>query len=241
MKPKTEMTNSIGTRFRLIPAGEFVMGEKDSIWSFCLPLHRVRITRPFYLGIYQVTQKEWEAVMKGNPSEFKGDDNPVEMVSWEDCQVFIKRLNEMEQGAPHRLPTEAEWEYACRAGATTKYGFGEKESDLGDHAWYEANSEGRPHPVGKKRPNAWGLHDMHGNVFEWCYDHIISEPNYYEECHRMGMIDDPKGAGRGQYHAHRGGSYIHDADFCTSGKRGREYRHSTDNYIGLRLARSVED
>ena len=136
----------------LIPPGEFVMGGgRDR--------HLVRITKAFYLGKYEVTQEEWEAVMRYNPSHFKGSKNPVEMVSWDDCRAFLERLGQkcgVAEGG-YRLPTEAQWEYACRAGSWGKYCFGDSEVELDDYAWYEKNSEKKTHPVGQKKPNAWGM------------------------------------------------------------------------------------
>ena len=163
--------NSIGMEFVLVPAGEFRMGGSDAgAYDDEKPVHLVRITKPFYLGKYQVTQGQWEAVMGTNPSYFPGDPNrPVEQVSWEETQEFVRRLGEQE-GKAYRLPTEAEWEYAARAGSTGAYCFGDDESQLKDYAWYNANAKGTTHPVGQLQPNAWGLYDVHGNVAEWCHD-----------------------------------------------------------------------
>jgi formylglycine-generating enzyme required for sulfatase activity len=151
----------------LIPAGEFLMGAPDSQKSFFpseKPQHRVRITRPFYMGKYAVTQEQWEVVMGNNPSEFKGPKNPVENVDLHECEAFVKRLNLLVGGTPFKLPTEAQWEYSCRAGSTTKFSFGNDGERLGDYAWYVKNSGRGTHPVGEKKPNAWGLYDMHGNA-----------------------------------------------------------------------------
>jgi formylglycine-generating enzyme required for sulfatase activity len=165
-----EITNSIGMKLRLIPAGEFMMGSPASDSSASRtekPQHKGRITKPFYLGMYEVTQAEYEKVMGENPSKDKGATKPVEMVSWDDAAEFCKKLSAKE-GKTYRLPTEAEWEYACRAGTTTRYSFGDDEESLGEYAWYQDNSNVKTHPVGEKKPNAWGLHDMLGNVSEWC-------------------------------------------------------------------------
>src|SRR5262249_24141391 len=152
------------------PGGEFLMGSADG-YGDERPVHTVRISQPFYLGQYAVTQGQWQAVMGSNPSQFTGDPNrPVETVSWEDVQEFIRRLHAREGGATYRLPTEAEWEYAARAGSTTAYGFGDDPRQLSEYAWYSENAGRQTHPVGQLKPNAWGLYDMHGNVWEWVQD-----------------------------------------------------------------------
>ena len=189
-QPTRESANSMGIKFALIPSGTFQMGSTDADKDAELdekPRHEVRITRPFYLGVHEVTQGQYRAVMGENPSHFKrSDDLPVEEVSWLDAVRFCNKLSEREGRTPYyliedddvtiaggdgyRLPTEAEWEYACRAGTTTRFSFGDDENALGRYAWYLANSKYHTHPVGTKQPNAFGLYNMHGNVREWCWD-----------------------------------------------------------------------
>jgi formylglycine-generating enzyme required for sulfatase activity len=178
-------TNSIGMEFVLIPAGWFTRGANNHYEDAAEDERerRITISKPFYLGKYEVTQAQWTAVMGSNPSRFKGRTNPVEQISWHDALEFITRLNQKEGHARYRLPTEAEWEYAARARNTGAYSFaalvttvGEyasykvAEASLGRYAWYHDNSGDKTHPVGQKQPNAWGLYDMHGNVWEWVQD-----------------------------------------------------------------------
>jgi formylglycine-generating enzyme required for sulfatase activity len=211
------------------------------------PAHEVTLTRPYYLGRFEVTQEQYQQVMGNNPSQFKGRDLPVECVSWDDAQEFCKKASKrpltpdsLRSSRPSpaggegtytvRLPTEAEWEYACRAGTRTTYYAGDTEADLDRAAWYYRNSGNTTHPVGQKVPNAWGLYDVHGNVWEWvqdCYD-----DSYYGESPRV----DPKGPASGEYRVLRGGSWNDDPDYCRAAHRHRFNPGNRDSDFGFRLA-----
>jgi formylglycine-generating enzyme required for sulfatase activity len=233
-----EITNSIGMKLVLIPKGTFMMGSPENEAgrekSEVERQHEVTLSRDYFLGVYEVTQEQYEQVVGTNPSKFKGPSNPVEMVSWEDAVEFCKRLSDLPEektaGRVYRLPTEAEWEYACRAGSTTKYSFGDDEGQLGDNAWFGENRGGTPHPVGKKKPNAWGLYDMHGNVWEWCADWLGPYPD--------GAISDPTGlAGNPPARVLRGGCWYDGAARCRAASRapgGRPMSHSSAT--GFRVA-----
>ncbi|MBI3800780.1 MAG: SUMF1/EgtB/PvdO family nonheme iron enzyme [Deltaproteobacteria bacterium] len=199
--PPSTLRNSIGMELVLIPAGEFRMGAEYG-GDNEKPAHLVRLSRPFYLGKYPVTQAQWEAVMGTNPSHFTDDPSlPVENVPWSDVQEFLRRLSEKKGGIPYRLPTEAEWEYAARAGAVTSYCFGDSSGQLREYAWYGENSGNRTHPVGQRKPNAWGLCDVHGNVSEWIQDWY--DASYYQRS----PGEDPRGPEKGQDRVVRGGSW----------------------------------
>jgi formylglycine-generating enzyme required for sulfatase activity len=228
-----ESAESIGMEFKLIPAGTFTMG--DASGDDDETPHEVTLTQPFKMGVHEVTQAQYEQVMGVNPSTFKGANNPVEMVSWEDAVEFCRRLSELPAekaaGNVYRLPTEAEWEYACRAGTTTKYSFGDDDSGLGDYAWHSENSDKKPHPVGSKLPNAWGLYDMHGNVSEWCQDWYVDYPS--------GSVTDPRGATSGSYRVLRGGSWPYTAGDCRSaGRNGFFLPSDRSSFLGFRVVRS---
>lgn len=231
MWPKT-LRNSISVEFVLIPAGEFLMGSHDGNADE-RPVHRVRLSRPFYLGKHEVTQAQWETVMRSNPSGFKGDPNrPVERVSWEDVQEFIRRLNAREGGTTYRLPTEAEWEYAARAGSTTTYSFGEDSGRLGTYAWYWDNAGKQSHPVGQLMPNAWGLHDMHGNVREWVQD-------WYSAPYTMETEPDPQGPVSGSSRVNRDCSWANSVRFCRSTKRSLALPGDRFDLLGFRLLKAA--
>jgi formylglycine-generating enzyme required for sulfatase activity len=161
--------NSVDIEFVWIPPGKFEMGSSEGDEAE-RPVHTVQIRQGFLLGKYQVTQAQWEQVMGDNPSHFKGAEHPVDSVSWNDAQKFIQKLNTLEGRNAYRLPSEAEWEYAARAESTAAYCFGDDVKQLRDYAWYDENSENKTHPVGQLKPNARGVYDMHGNVWEWVQD-----------------------------------------------------------------------
>jgi formylglycine-generating enzyme required for sulfatase activity len=233
---ETTYTNSIGMEFVLIPAGSFVMGADADIedaFDDEIPQHPVTISQPFFLGTHEVTQDQWKAVMGNNPSRFRGGSNPVERVSWDDVQTFIERLNRKEgtkYRLEYRLPTEAEWEYAARAGTTSTYSFGDDPDSLGQYAWYVGNSGDEPHPVGQKRPNPWGLYDMHGNVWEWVQDW------FGEDYYATSPTVDPRGPSGGPGRALRGGGWGNGAKYLRSAYRGRYSPGSRGVYRGFRLA-----
>ncbi len=219
-------------QFVLIPAGSFQMGS-DNGAADEEPVHTVNITQPFYLQKTEVTQGQWLEVMGSNPSAFKscGDTCPVERVSWEAIQAFILALNAANPGANYRLPTEAEWEYAARAGTTGDYG---GTGDLDEMGWYDANSGRKTVFVGLKQPNAWGLYDMHGNVFEWVLDWY--SVNYYG----VSPENDPQGSPEGTRRVIRGGSVDQNAGQARSANRQSSNPSSPGFtiYYGFRLART---
>jgi formylglycine-generating enzyme required for sulfatase activity len=224
-----------------LPAGEFVMGapeEDDPSGVFGeRPMHEVKISRGFYIGVTEVTQAQWKAVMRSNPSKFRGDEFPVDNVSWDDTVRFCERLSRL-TGKFYRLPTEAEWEYACRAGTQTRFYFGDDPNLLGQYAWWLGNSEGKTHPVGQKKPNAFGLYDMHGNVEEWCSD------LFDEEYYKQSPIIDPENTDSGIFRVLRGGSWW-DLDgsiglSCRSAAREATYQYMQINTIGFRVVMEKE-
>jgi formylglycine-generating enzyme required for sulfatase activity/tRNA A-37 threonylcarbamoyl transferase component Bud32 len=227
-----KLPNRVTLEMVSLPAGEFLMGSPDSdpdAASAEKPQHQVKVNS-FAIGKYPVTQAQYEAVMGTNPSRFKNNlQNPVEKVSWNDAQAFCRKLSQI-TGKTYRLPTEAEWEYACRAWTTTRYYFGDDASQLGDYAWYSANSQSKTHPVGQKKPNAWGLYDMSGNVWEWCEDNWHDS---YENAPKDGsawLTND------NDYKIVRGGSWYYDPNVCRSAYRGLYYRRDgSGNSFGFRV------
>ena len=227
-----------GVEFVWVPPGQFQMGSTSSAAdSDEQPLTQVRISRGFWMGKYEVTQAEWESVMGNNPSGFEncGSDCPVEEVSWEDVQDFVGRLNARSGGRPYRLPTEAEWEYAARAGTMTDTYAGDitqpdgNDPVLNGIGWYRENSGGRTHPVGRKAPNAWGLYDMLGNVYEWVQDRYGRYPG--------GTVTDPVGPESGSDRVDRGGGWILDARYCRSANRDGASPGNRYDDLGFRLLR----
>jgi formylglycine-generating enzyme required for sulfatase activity len=230
--PKTFISSSTGMEFVLIPAGEFMMGSEDNDNE--KPVHTVIIKDSFYLGKYPVTQKQWKMVMGNNPSYSKGEDLPIESVTWNDVQAFIRELNKKEGTDKYRLPSEAEWEYACRAGTQTRYFFGDDESKLNEYAWYDKNSGSKIHPVGQKKPNFWGLYDIHGNVVEWVQDKWQSK--YDGAPSDGGAWED----GDCSYRIYRGGGCENSAMLCRSASRaGLDCGNSFINAMGFRLLREL--
>ena len=249
-----------GFTFRWIPPGEFMMGsptsEPDRVENEG-PQHKVRISKGFWLGECEVSQEQWEAVMRSNPSFFRGKSRPVEQIDWDDCQTFIKKLNGKDTKNKFRLPTEAEWEYACRAGTLTPMFNGDlnilglnNAPDLDPIAWYAGNSgsgnsrdfdsskwtetqffhtRAGTHPVGKKAPNPWGLYDIHGNVWEWCQDW------YAEDYYSFSPKVDPKGPSTGKKRVGRGGAWYDHAKTFRAAFRLPLKPSFKSKVMGLRL------
>jgi formylglycine-generating enzyme required for sulfatase activity len=244
-------------KFKLIPAGEFTMGSSVSPEELAKtfsdsgskpehfdkehPQHRVRISAAFYMGITEVTQGQYRKIMGVNPSlfsaarweELEGSDTsnfPVERIQWSDAVEFCKRLS-VKEGRIYRLPTEAEWEYACRAGSQTLWCCGNDKAKLKSYAWFSDNARRRTHRVGKKLPNKWGLYDMHGNVWEWCSDRY--DETYYQDSPRV----DPHGAAAGSHRVTRGGAWWYPASDSRSSNRsgGREITDFNYEYLGFRV------
>lgn len=227
-----------GGEMVLLPGGHFTMG--DAQGAADETPHRL-VVDAFYIDRYPVTQRQYEKVMKTNPSKWKSPDNPVEQLQWVDAVRFCNRCSELEglgvcydletwkcdfTASGYRLPTEAEWEYACRAGTTTRYSFGDDPGDMVKYGWCKPHSQGRPHPVGEKRPNPWGLFDMHGNVWQWCNDYYSA--TYYSD--HPGT--NPRGPEAGKQRVLRGGSWKTSADACRSAIRQKEFQVFSDACFG---------
>lgn len=227
--PASEFTNGLGMEMVWCPPGKFLMGSPaaEEGRSDDEGQHEVTLTRGFWIARHPVTQGQWEKLMGNNPSHFKesGPYAPVETVSWEDCLAFCQKLSAKE-GQPYTLPTEAQWEYACRAGTSGPYAG----SSLDEIGWYGGNSGGKTPPVGQKKPNPWGLYDMHGNVLEWCLDWYGDYPK--------GAATDPTGPDQAGFRVFRGGSWFDGAGLCRSAYR-YVARLLARNLLGFRPVRSV--
>lgn len=241
------ITNNTGMKFVRIPPGEYLRGSPtdENAREADEHQHKVRLTRPFYLGVTEVTQKQWHAVMGHHPAGVRGDDLPANRISWHDAVTFCLRLS-AQDGRKYRLPTEAEWEYACRAGTT-----GPHAGNVDDLAWYHANSDQQTRPVATRQPNAWGLYDMHGNVWEWCSDIYGPYPR--------GMTIDPASVLPGDYqpppaiecelpmHATapvrvlRGGSWTNPVFGCRSARRDWALPDAASDTVGFRVVLDMPD
>ena len=228
------LENSLGIKLKLLPTGSFLMGSNDGEEDE-KPVHEVRIKKAFYLGITEVTNREWYRVMRDNPpSHWEDDDKPVEQVSWDDAVRFCQKLSELPKermaGRSYRLPTEAEWEYACRAGTKTQWVSGNGETPLNAFAWLASNSEDQTQLVATKNANPWGFHDMHGNVWEWCSD--------WYGAYDAEQSANPTGPDQGTLRVIRGGSWASSAKACRSAFRRRLAPSQSVDYLGFRIALS---
>lgn len=207
-----DLGSGVSMRLRLVPAGKFMMGDEGRP-GHSAKQREVTISKRFFMGIYEVTQRQYQQLVGKNPSADKGDDNPVETVSWDEVIAFCKKLSE-KTGKKVRLPTEAEWEYACRAnsGPSARFCFGNDDDALSDYAWYDGNSDKKTHPVGQKKPNRFGLYDMHGNVAELC-------SGYFADSYPPADNTDPQGSSSGTDRFTRGGFYALPPDGCRSSLR----------------------
>lgn len=232
-KGAAQETAAQGMAMVLLPGGRFVMGrsaDNQPGGADELPARAVEVA-PFYIGKYEVTQAQWAAVMDFNPSRYKDPRRPVDQVTWLQAQEFIQKLNKLEKTTKYRLPTEAEWEYAARAGTTSAYFFGDNARDLSRYAWFGAENDVGTAPVGKKQPNPWGLYDIYGNVWEWVED--CAHPDY------QGAPTDarPRPGGDCALRVVRGGGWNSPADYARSAVRGNSVPDLNDSGTGFRLAR----
>ena len=249
----TEMVNGHTFRLRNLPGGEFLMGSEDQEGVFLKesPIHPVRLS-PFYISEFLVTQALWKAVMgaENNPSRFRGDHRPVERVTWNEIVLgnqdgkstpaFLHQLNQFTnatrpEGYQYRLPTEAEWEYAARAGTSYQYAGSDKLKEVG---WYSLNSHEGTKNVGLKRPNDFGLYDMSGNVYEWCHDRVSEA--YYQECLQMGVVENPRGPKQGRSRVLRGGRWGLSASNCRVSYRVDYHPSRRWRAYGFRLVLSSQ-
>ncbi|MEO0836194.1 MAG: formylglycine-generating enzyme family protein [Cyanobacteria bacterium J06642_3] len=223
-----DLGNGIKLEMIAIPGGKFLMGSPTGEGrNDEKPQHKVSVP-PFFLGKYPITQAQYQQIMGNNPSRFQEDNRPVETVSWDDAAEFCQKLSK-QTGTEYRLPTEAEWEYACRAGTSTKYYFGNYEDQLKEYAWYSQNSSNKTHPVGEKKPNQWGLFDLHGNVWEWCQDDWHGN---YKDAPTNGSarVLENKNA-----KVIRGVSWYVNPRFCRSAIRDDDPRENRIDDIGFRI------
>lgn len=234
-----DLGNTVTMTCVLVPAGSFRMGSPDDEKERSKnegPQHDVTLSKPFYMGAYKVTQEQYEQIMGQNPSTWKGDPQfPVEAVSWGNAVEFCKKVS-ARSGQHVRLPTEAEWEYACRAGTLTRFFFGDADTEFGDYAWYKANSAGGAvpiHPVGGKKPNPWGLYDLYGNLLERCLD-------YYADAYAGAKEEDPQGPQAGSFHVLRGGNYHTIPGRCRSASRFSEAIAPKCHTISFRVVVDVK-
>jgi formylglycine-generating enzyme required for sulfatase activity len=230
-KPADTVTNSVGMKLAYIPPGSFTMGspdsERDRIPNETRSL--VTVEKGFRIGVTEVTQKQWREVMGTNPSFFKGDNLPVEHITWHDAEDFCRRLSEKEKKR-YRLPTGAEWEYACRAGTTTAYYTGKDEAAMTEAGWFRKNSGNQSHPVGVKKPNPFGLYDMHGNVSEWCANRAPGSTTESAQVNREIKAERD----------YRGGSWGLNAGDCRATSRHRVNGNFPYFDLGLRVVCEVE-
>lgn len=218
--------------FVRINPGLFTMG--SSLYSGEgdeAPEHKVTISEPFYLGKYEVSQEQWEVIMGNNPSSFKGNQLPVDHVSWNDAQLFIDKLQD-QTGRTFALPTEAQWEFAAHAGTSTLWDFGDSEGALVEYAWFGENADATTHPVGQKKPNAWGVYDMYGNVQEWCAD-------WYANPYSYGDVSDPQGPESGESRVARGGAWGDDFTMVRSSYRNAIGPDDSTPGTGIRVVMSM--
>jgi formylglycine-generating enzyme required for sulfatase activity len=223
--------------FVKLPPGSFFMGGDPAAEQADeneTPRHKVTFEKPFAIGKYPVTQAQWQMVMGRNPSRFAGEDHPVETVSHGEACEFIKRLNQKEDTGFYALPSEAQWEYAARAGSESTYCFGPERTRLADYGWYRKNSGETTHPAGRLAPNDWGLYDMHGNVHEWCADWF--DRNYYARSPRK----DPEGPDRGLARALRGGDWGSEDWYCRCAIRSLSAPDRRSPRVGFRLVMRIE-